>query len=164
MHYSAELNDIILGVLDLAIDGWNWQDYSWKLFLAAELKDVLGLLNGTEAKPHDMSEVNMKTWQQWNATAKSLITTTVPKLIFHSLSHSDLAYAIYSHLKNLFKKPMTMTTTVHVDNTMYTAAHAWKTFGSTCWKCSEIGHKAWECVWVENRPTKSNVRETHRYR
>ena len=146
-------------IFALEQDGRNWSAYRKMLLHEADVEGLRGLFDGTEAQPLDERGTD-SLWDQQNAQAMCLFAMTIPDSLFLRISHFDTALEALLYLQSLFEKTTTTTTTVHDDDTTCTAARARKTFGGTCRKCGEVGHKARECARVENRLEKPTVEKS----
>jgi hypothetical protein len=96
-------------------DGRNWLNYREKLFQAAEVQDLLGLLDGTKVEPNEpWNPQSTAAWMCDNMEAQHLIITTTPPLIHNHFRLSTTAHEMFEHLKNLFEESMaTGTVVVH---------------------------------------------------
>jgi hypothetical protein len=110
-------------------DGRSWLNYREKLFQAAEVQDLLGLLDGTKVEPNEpWNPRSRAAWMCDNMEAQHLIITTTPPLIHNHFRLSTTAHEMFEHLKNLFEESMATGTVVVHDvqtcDTVWVAVHA----------------------------------------
>ncbi|KAI9573990.1 hypothetical protein HD554DRAFT_2325643 [Boletus coccyginus] len=134
---------------DLAADGRNWSDYRKKLFQAAEVQDLLGLLDGTKTKPNGPWDPwRAAAWMRNDTEAQYMLVTTTPPFIWDD-THLTTAHEYYDYLSNLFDKLTNPAPRV--------AARVPTTYRGTCQKCGKHGHKARECEGVETQSGSAKV-------
>ena len=102
----------IVEVPRLRHDGENWSDYRTKLFEAAEAQGLLGLLDGTNTKPNEpWNPWRTAAWLRDDTEVQYLLATTTPSPIWDHFTIST-AHDMLTHLKNLFDKDSTFSTTM----------------------------------------------------
>ena len=113
-------------VPDLIADGRSWSNYREKLFEAAEVQNLLGLLDGTKTKPNDPWDPwRTAAWMRDDTEAQYLVITTNPPTVHDHLSLSMTAHEVFKILQALFEKKATATSTVldaRENDTMQVAA------------------------------------------
>jgi hypothetical protein len=129
MPYSTRVkNGKKILVPDLIANGQNWSNYCEKLFQAAEVQNLLGLLDGTKPEPNEpWNPRSAAAWMRDNTEAQHLIITTTPPLIHNHFRLSTTAHEMFEHLKNLFEESMATGTAVvhdvHTCDSTRVAAH-----------------------------------------
>ncbi|KAF9237266.1 hypothetical protein BU15DRAFT_76165 [Melanogaster broomeanus] len=81
MAISVDLDDgTTIRVPDLAVDGRNWTKYCKNLLLVAAEETLDRQYDGTDMRPVDATNHELKAWQRRNAIAKQFIPPTIPVL------------------------------------------------------------------------------------
>ncbi|KAI9571094.1 hypothetical protein HD554DRAFT_2169478 [Boletus coccyginus] len=138
---------------DLAADRRNWSDYREKLFQAAEVQDLLGLLDGTKTKPNGPWDPwRAAAWMRDDTEAQYMLVTTTPPSIWDQINLTT-AHDYYDYLSKIFDKPTSPAPQV--------AAQVPTTYHGTCQKCGKRSHKARECEGVETQSGNAKIAGRH---
>ncbi|KAF9231713.1 hypothetical protein BU15DRAFT_68118 [Melanogaster broomeanus] len=162
MAYAIELNDgTIIEVPDLATDGSNWKTYRDNLIHIAAIENLVQQLDGTDAKPVDVTQHELKAWEQRNEMAKLPIMLTIPDSLLIHVMHLETAREWFKYLADRFE-------TKTSDVTQREASCNPRRRVSTHQKHSEDARKLQECKATVNQPKIAKVTEpcdsTHRER
>ncbi|KAF9235435.1 hypothetical protein BU15DRAFT_78021 [Melanogaster broomeanus] len=104
MAYAIELDDgTIIEVPDLATDGSNWKTYRDYILYVAAIEDFVQQLDGADAKPVDVTQHELKAWDQRNTMAKLIISITIPDSLLMCIMHLETAHEQFKHLTNRFE-------------------------------------------------------------
>ncbi|KAF9232119.1 hypothetical protein BU15DRAFT_55351, partial [Melanogaster broomeanus] len=104
MAYAIELDDgTIIEVPDLATDGSNWKTYRDYILYVAAIEDFVQQLDGTDAKLVDVTQHELKAWDQRNTMAKLIISITIPDSLLMCIMHLETAHEQFKYLANRFE-------------------------------------------------------------
>ncbi|KAF9233119.1 hypothetical protein BU15DRAFT_80475 [Melanogaster broomeanus] len=104
MAYAIELDDgTIIEVPDLASDGRNWKTYRDYILHVAALENLVPQYNGTDAKPNDAMQHELKEWEQRNNMAKLIIMLTIPDSLLMCIMHLETACEWFNYLADRFE-------------------------------------------------------------
>ncbi|KAF9233411.1 hypothetical protein BU15DRAFT_66596, partial [Melanogaster broomeanus] len=103
MAYSIELDDgAIIEVPDLANDGRNWKTYCDIILQIAAIENLLPQYDGTDVKPVNATERELKEWEQRNKMAQLPIMLTIPDLLLTRVMHLETAREWIKYFEDLF--------------------------------------------------------------
>ncbi|KAF9229930.1 hypothetical protein BU15DRAFT_35128, partial [Melanogaster broomeanus] len=88
---------------ELAVDGRNWKTCCKNLLRVAAEENLVRQYDGTETRPVDATNDEVKAWQRRNAIAKQYIAATIPDALFMCIVHLKTARELFQHLANLFE-------------------------------------------------------------
>ncbi|KAF9231177.1 hypothetical protein BU15DRAFT_56484, partial [Melanogaster broomeanus] len=104
MAYAIELDDgTIIEVPDLASDGSNWKTYRDNILYVAAIEGIVQQLAGTDAKPVDVTQHELKAWEQRNKMAKLPIMLTIPDSLLMCITHLETAREWFQRLADRFE-------------------------------------------------------------
>ncbi|KAF9231650.1 hypothetical protein BU15DRAFT_82145 [Melanogaster broomeanus] len=103
MAYSIELDDgAIIEVPDLANDGRNWKTYRDIILQIAAIENLLPQYDGTDVKPVDATERELKEWERRNMMAQLPIMLTIPDSLLMRVTHLETARKWFKYFEDLF--------------------------------------------------------------
>ncbi|KAF9235108.1 hypothetical protein BU15DRAFT_78342 [Melanogaster broomeanus] len=104
MAYAIELdNGTIIEVPNLATDGSNWKTYRDYILYVAAIEDFVQQLDGTDAKLVDVTQHELKAWDQQNTMAKLIISITIPDSLLMCIMHLETTREQFKYLANQFE-------------------------------------------------------------
>ncbi|KAF9232989.1 hypothetical protein BU15DRAFT_7376, partial [Melanogaster broomeanus] len=87
----------------LAVDGRNWKTYRKNLLRLAAEEKLVRLYDGTDKRPVDATNDEVKAWQRRNAIAKQYIAATIPDALCMRIMHLKTAHEFFQYFANLFE-------------------------------------------------------------
>ncbi|KAF9238402.1 hypothetical protein BU15DRAFT_30165, partial [Melanogaster broomeanus] len=90
-------------VPELAVDGRNWKTYRKNLLLVAAEENLVQQYDGTDTRPVDATNDEVKAWQRRNAIAKQYVAATIPDALFACIVHLKTACELFQYLAKLFE-------------------------------------------------------------
>ncbi|KAF9230526.1 hypothetical protein BU15DRAFT_30111, partial [Melanogaster broomeanus] len=90
-------------VPDLASDGRNWKTYRDYILYVAAIEDFVQQLDGTDAKPVDVTQHELKAWDQRNQMGKLIISLTIPDSLLMYIMHLETTREQFEYLANRFE-------------------------------------------------------------